>query len=458
MDITALLAQLLNPNGSQAILGAPQAATAVGDHANPALLQAQMARFSQPPQVQQAPQAPQQPQMPPQAPQGQPMAQPAPQAAPVAPGGGAGDFLTNLFAPKQAAKTRTVGWLQEQGLDPGTATVLASDKGALRTYMLQRAKGGGATEFDQRAAALKQYGGDPATPEGKSFILTGKLGEDTKREIRADANGVPRYTDNGAAVFPSDQNASGGTQFFSGKSVEAQGLNYLLDQKVLTKEQAANVAAGKQVTGPNGEIIFMTPQGIFQQPAAGGAPQPVDGSSPSGNIPITGPKYSEDMRKSLGFANRADADLKLLNDPNIATAGASWKENAKNDYTPFGLGNYLVSNDFQKFDQAQRDFINAVLRRESGAAISNSEFENARKQYLPQPGDGPDVLAQKERNRALAAQGLHQSGDPVPSLSGSPTSAAPAAPKAPPAIGETRYGYRFKGGDPSEPSNWEKAN
>lgn len=421
MDITEILRSLLNPNGQQSILGpAMGAAPAVGDHANPAMLQAQMDRFGQPPQVQQ-PQAPMQPA--PQAPQQQQMPQNAPQAAPAPQGGGLGDLLSNIFAPKQAAKTRTVGWLQEQGLDAGTATVLASDKGALRTYLLQRS-GGKATEFDQRAAALKQYGGDAATPEGKSFILTGKLGDDNKRDIRSDANGVPRYTDNGAAVFPSDQNASGGTQFFSGKSVEAQGLNYLLDQKVLTKEQAANVAAGKQVTGPNGEIIFMTPQGIFQQPAAGGAPQPVNGAT-SGNIPITGPKYSEDMRKAGGFALRASEADKIVSDPKISAAGASFGENLQND-VPI-IGNYLTSGNFQQYDQAQRDFVNAVLRRESGAAISESEFQNARKQYFPQPGDGKEVLDQKARNRQLAVQSLHQSADPVPSMSGAAPLGTPDA-------------------------------
>lgn len=420
MDITELLASLLNPNGSQqAILGAP--ATAVGDHANPAMLQAQMARFSQPPQVQQ-PQAPQQmpqqaaqPQGAPQAPQGQPMAQPAPQAAPAPSGGGVGDFLTNLFAPKQAGKNRTVGWLQEQGLDPGTATVLASDKGALRTYMLQRSQGKKPIEINGRLVDPVDY----------HVIADFSDKKDTNREIRADANGVPRYTDNGAAVFPSDQNASGGTQFFSGKSVEAQGLNYLLDQKVLTKEQAANVAAGKQVTGPNGEIIFMTPQGIFQQPPNGGAPQPVNGAT-SGNIPITGPKYSEDMRKAGGFALRAAEADKIVGDPKISAAGASMGENFKANI-PI-VGNYLVSPEFQKYDQAQRDFVNAVLRRESGAAISESEFQNARKQYFPQPGDGPDVLSQKARNRQLAVESLHQSADPVPSMGGA--APAPAAPSS----------------------------
>jgi len=51
--------------------------------------------------------------------------------------------------------------------------------------------------------------------------------------------------------------------------------------------------------------------------------------------------------------------------------------------------------------QAQRNFVNATLRRESGAAISDSEFDNAEKQYFLLPGDGPKVRAQKKENRRL---------------------------------------------------------
>lgn len=53
----------------------------------------------------------------------------------------------------------------------------------------------------------------------------------------------------------------------------------------------------------------------------------------------------------------------------------------------------------QSYMQAARNFINAVLRRESGAVISPSEFSEARQQYLPQPGDTPEALAQKAENR-----------------------------------------------------------
>lgn len=70
------------------------------------------------------------------------------------------------------------------------------------------------------------------------------------------------------------------------------------------------------------------------------------------------------------------------------------------------LANWTQSPQQQQVEQSQRDYVNAVLRRESGAAISNSEFDNARKQYFPQPGDSAQVIEQKRRNRELATQGV----------------------------------------------------
>lgn len=61
-----------------------------------------------------------------------------------------------------------------------------------------------------------------------------------------------------------------------------------------------------------------------------------------------------------------------------------------------------ASAEQQQYTQAQRDFINAVLRKESGAVIADSEFSNAQKQYFPQIGDSKAVIAQKAKNRELA--------------------------------------------------------
>ncbi len=67
---------------------------------------------------------------------------------------------------------------------------------------------------------------------------------------------------------------------------------------------------------------------------------------------------------------------------------------------------FVASEKQQKMEQAQRDFVNAVLRQESGASISPSEFDNASKQYFPQFGDSPTVIAQKAKNRAIAIEGM----------------------------------------------------
>lgn len=68
--------------------------------------------------------------------------------------------------------------------------------------------------------------------------------------------------------------------------------------------------------------------------------------------------------------------------------------------------NAMLSDNSQAIEQAQRDFINAVLRRESGAVISDSEFRNARRQYFPQPGDSESTIKQKADNRRQAIEGM----------------------------------------------------
>lgn len=61
---------------------------------------------------------------------------------------------------------------------------------------------------------------------------------------------------------------------------------------------------------------------------------------------------------------------------------------------------------FKQQDQAERNFVNAILRQESGAAIAPSEFASASEQYFPQPGDTREVLAQKAQNRLMAIENL----------------------------------------------------
>lgn len=75
--------------------------------------------------------------------------------------------------------------------------------------------------------------------------------------------------------------------------------------------------------------------------------------------------------------------------------------------------NVLASSESQQNEQAKRNFLNAVLRRESGAAISAGEFESGNKQYFPVNGDSPEVLAQKEQNRQTVIDAMLTEGAPA---------------------------------------------
>lgn len=86
---------------------------------------------------------------------------------------------------------------------------------------------------------------------------------------------------------------------------------------------------------------------------------------------------------------------------------------------PVGIANWMKSAAGQSYEQAQRNFLNAVLRKESGAVISPSEFAEGRAQYFPQAGDKESVILQKEANRKAVIESMKQaSGKAYTSIKG----------------------------------------
>jgi len=128
---------------------------------------------------------------------------------------------------------------------------------------------------------------------------------------------------------------------------------------------------------------------------------PVEGTGQGAKAP------TQDQAASAGFVTRMRNANDVMSDPKIAEYGMGVKGtmNRANSSIPI-IGNSFVDPQYQQLDQAQRNFINATLRRESGASISPGEFENARIQYFPQVGDSPEVIKQKELNRQDAIKGV----------------------------------------------------
>lgn len=171
----------------------------------------------------------------------------------------------------------------------------------------------------------------------------------------------------------------------------------LLDLKI--QEEQAKINEINRPKPAEGTIIDMADGSKALLPKGTTTPIPIPGAGQAPKLP------TKEQSDAFGFASRIAKDLPVLQDQKKIDAGTS-VFNQGLSYIPFGFGNALAGGDYQQFDQAQRDFINAVLRRESGAAISPSEFASANLQYFPQPGDKPETVQQKLRNQQTQLEGI----------------------------------------------------
>lgn len=134
--------------------------------------------------------------------------------------------------------------------------------------------------------------------------------------------------------------------------------------------------------------------------------------NPTGReVPLEGkkvpPKLTEVQSNAVMFGIRAkdtDKTLEAMEKGGYDPTGL--EQLAALKFTPSSLTNWMASEAGQKYVNAGRNFVAATLRKESGAAITNDEWENGTRLYIPMPGDKPDVLGQKKRNRELVIKGL----------------------------------------------------
>jgi hypothetical protein len=76
------------------------------------------------------------------------------------------------------------------------------------------------------------------------------------------------------------------------------------------------------------------------------------------------------------------------------------------------LGNMVVSPEAQRYKQGMDNFTENFIRFKSGANVPMSEIEKDLKNMMPQVGDTPDKINQKQRARERALQGMSISAGP----------------------------------------------
>ena len=80
--------------------------------------------------------------------------------------------------------------------------------------------------------------------------------------------------------------------------------------------------------------------------------------------------------------------------------------------------NWMQSDDMQVYNASKLAFATAVLRRESGAAISQSEFQGIDKQFFVQPGDSRVTIDRKRKARQIKVDGLLTQSGPQTNTAG----------------------------------------
>jgi hypothetical protein len=124
---------------------------------------------------------------------------------------------------------------------------------------------------------------------------------------------------------------------------------------------------------------------------------------------------TEGQRLAAGFASRMEAANRIVEQLEPA-GGLPTEFTSAVASIPF-LGGYAqrqaMSPEQQKYKQAADNWIRANLRKESGAVIGADEMAAEYATYFPQPGDTPEVIAQKAEARRITTDAMKQNAGPV---------------------------------------------
>jgi hypothetical protein len=224
-------------------------------------------------------------------------------------------------------------------------------------------------------------------------------------------------------------------------------------------------------------VVYATREQILQNPgrfvptserqeprfdaSAGGFVYPPSRENPQGKfVAVTGVEgkpLNEAQGNSVAYGIRMKEANSIIE--KLATEGT--ERSAVGAGAPYGIGGLVnaatASPQQQQFQQAKLNFITAILRKESGAAIGQDEFEREDQKYFPQIKDSDAVKAQKKQARETAIKAMEiQAGPGAKEIKNFEPRAEPSQPISAPKAGAVQDGYKFKGGDPSKPSSWEK--
>jgi hypothetical protein len=165
---------------------------------------------------------------------------------------------------------------------------------------------------------------------------------------------------------------------------------------------------------PNGAVVRYGPRGGMDTIVS--AAQATAAGNGSESSPMVGADARARFMINLGPLQAAQDNMERMdregyNPSSFQNAGAAALE-----VVPFDAGfaaRIAGGEDYNAYNQAAKTFEAAILPIMSGAAVTPTEAQRLIRAALPQPGDSPEVLAQKSEQRRMminaVAQGIGQS-------------------------------------------------
>jgi hypothetical protein len=305
-----------------------------------------------------------------------------------------------------------IGGLTNANLDTKQqelATALRGQKAEAYTKF-QELMSNPATRGDaMKYAAGNQY----LQPLAQELMKGMKLGEGEKFVMPNLGGGAPVELATGGAKYRAP------IQIDTGTMIELR--DPLDPTKVLQRLPKSQMpTAGQVLETENGPMLVNTRTGQATPVMAGG--QPVVGGKPLTETQGNATAFGIRMKESNNIIN--DLEKKGVTNTGVVRStiggiagmtpfiGEKLQQGVQSSMNvlPSALGG--PSSEQQQVDAARKNFITAVLRKESGAAISPTEFYTEAQKYFPQPGDSNEVMAQKRNARDTAIRAMEIQAGP----------------------------------------------
>lgn len=287
-------------------------------------------------------------------------------------------------------------------------------------------------EFDMAGYTQALLGIDPRA--GLAMQQATKKTKTAPIALGADSRLVD--PDTGREIVPANPNAAKAPsavqeyEYARGQGYKGTFQQFQLDMKRAGATNVTTYGTGSTpMQMPDGSI------GMVQLSGKPGAPAQLV-RDPASGAPLRPPPQDRDVRMTEAQAKAATFKSQMdFAERELRTVPIDQSKLYEQVETTLAGGwtNPIVSPQAQRARQAQEQWSEAFLRFKTGAATTKDEVRANVRTFFPQPGDSPDVIAQKTRARAQAAKDLEfaaggAKGGAAPAAA---PAGAPAAPRKP---------------------------